>query len=171
MAGDYLKYVSGKLTEIIANVTSAGAGDAGKLIKLDAGGKLDTSVLPTGVGAEVVVAPASENLAAGDFVNFWDDAGTVKVRKADASDATKPAHGFVLAAVVSPANATVYCSGINNQVSGMTPGAMQFLSTTAGGVTETAPSANGEIAQHLGFAHSTTELYFDPNGTLVVRAA
>jgi hypothetical protein len=171
VAGDYLKYVSGKLTELIANVTSAGAGDAGKLIKLDAGGKLDLSLLPSGVGAEVVTVPASENLAAGDYVNFWDDAGTVKVRKADASDATKIAHGFVLAAVTSPANASVYLAGLNNQVSGMTVGAQQYLSLTAGGVTETAPSANGEIAQHLGFAHSATAMYFDPNGTIVVRVA
>lgn len=171
MAGDFLKYVGGKLTEMVAKVTSSGASDAGAMVKLDAGGKLDVSLLPTGVGAEVVVAPASENLSAGDYVNFWNDGGTVKARKADASDATKPAHGFVLAAVTSPADATVYTSGINNQVSGMTPGAMQYLSETAGGITETAPATNGAIAQHLGYAHSATEMYFNPNGTLVVIAA
>lgn len=171
MAGDFLKYVGGKLTEVVAKVTSSGAGDAGAMVKLDAGGKLDVSLLPTGVGAEVVVAPASENLSAGDYVNFWDDGGTVKARKADASDATKPAQGFVLSAVTAPADATVYCEGINNQVSGMTPGSMQYLSETAGGITETAPATNGAIAQHLGYAHSATEMYFNPNGTLVVIAA
>lgn len=171
MAGDYLKYVAGQIAEKLALLTSAGAGSSGEIPKLDAAGKLDISFMPTGIGGDATSMEASEALSAGDYVNVWLDGATVKVRKADASDATKPAHGFTLTAISSAASDLIYWSGINNQVSGMTVGAQQYLSLTAGGITETAPTANGEIAQHLGWAISATEMTFDPNGTLVVRAA
>lgn len=171
MAGDYLKYVSGKLQEALALLTSAGAGSSGEIPKLDAGGKLDISFMPSGIGGDATDMEASENLAAGDYVNVWLDGSDIKVRKADASDATKPAHGFTLTAILSAATDLIYWAGINNQVSGMTEGAAQYLSLTAGDITETAPSGDGEIAQHLGWAISPTEMYFNPNGTLVVRVA
>lgn len=163
MADKFLKMVSGRITEKEATVQSAGAGDAGELVALDAAGKLDTSVMPTGIGAETKVAPASEALGAGDWVNLWSDGGTLKVRKADATTAGKEAHGFVLAAVESAANATVYVAGINNQLSGLTLGATYFLTTTAGNESATAPSAAGNVVQALGPAISATEIAFQPS--------
>ena len=161
MANKYLKQVAGVLTEQAATVTSAGAGNAGEIPALDSTGKLDTSVMPVGFAAETDQFTASENLSAGDFVNLFASSGA-KCRKADASSAGKPADGFVLAAVTSGAVATVYrISQLNSQRSGMTPGAAQFLSaSTPGGVTETAPSAAGQVVQFLGTARSATELVF-----------
>lgn len=153
----FLRQVGGALTEVFGLQTSAGAADAGKIPALDATGRLDTSLMPTGVAADVELIPASENLTAGDFVNIHVASGT-KVRKADAS-ASKEAHGFVLANVVSPANATVFFEGRNTAVTGRTAGARQFLSdTTPGGVTETAPTASGRLVQVLGVATSTTTI-------------
>ena len=123
----------------------------------------DSSVLPTGVGAETKIAPASEALNAGDWVNFWLDGATLKVRKADATTQGKEADGFVLAAVESSANATVYVAGINNQLSGLTAGSLYYLSTTAGNETATAPSASGNVNQALGRAISATEIAFQPS--------
>lgn len=97
--------------------TSAGAGDAGKLVALDASGKIDSTMMPVGIGADTSSIQASENLAAGDFVNIHNSSGA-RVRKADASTAGKEAHGFVLSTTASGAQATVYFEGTNTQVSG-----------------------------------------------------
>lgn len=163
MADKYLRHdptKPGVVTELEATVVSAGAGNAGDIPALDAGGHLDVSVLPTGVGADVAVLPSSENLAAGDLVNIWNDAGTAKVRKADASAYGTEAHGFVKAAVTSPADATVYFEGSNDQVTGLTAGPV-FLSETAGGVTNTAPSGLGVVVQRVGFATGATAINFE----------
>lgn len=157
----YLANSGGLKIEVQPITTSAGAGDASKIPQTDSAGKLDISLMPTGVGAEVVVAASSENLTAGNWVNLYNNAGTINVRKADATTNAKPAHGFVLANVTSPANATVYLiSGQNSATSGKTVGAKQWLDTTAGASTETAPSASGNIVQLLGVATSATNVIF-----------
>lgn len=127
----YLKNNAGVITEEAAVQASAGAGDAGKIIALDTAGKIDNSMMPVGIGADTAVLVASEALSAGSFVNVWNDAGTAKVRKADATTAGKEAHGFVLSAVSLSANATVYFEGTNTGVTGQTGGKV-FLATTAG---------------------------------------
>lgn len=141
-------------------VVSTGAGDAGKIPALDAGGRLDISLLPPGIGAATVTVASSENLAAGDFVNLYNNGGTINARLADAN-ANRRAHGFVLANVTSPADATVYYGDVNNELSGLTVGAEYFLSETAGGVVTPAPTTAGSLAQRLGVAQSATELVVD----------
>jgi len=151
---------SGKLDDTFLNLVtaSAGAGDAGKLPKLGGDGRLDLSFLPPGVGADVATIQASENLASGDFVNIHNSGGA-RVRKADATTAGKEAHGFVLAAVTSGQNATVYFEATNTGVTGQTPGPV-FLSTTPGQATSTAPSASGNVVQRIGFATGATAINF-----------
>lgn len=167
MAGDkYLYNNAGTITEKAAIQTSAGAGDAGKIPAVDAAGKLDTSFMPTGIAADTASIVTSENLAAGDLVNIFNSTGA-KARKADASTAGKEAHGFVLAAVTAPAAATVYFEGSDTQVTGLTPG-VQFLSTTPGLSTNTAPSASGNAVQRVGFATSATVLNFQSQPPVVL---
>lgn len=157
------KYITlsstGVLTEITAPVTSGGAADAGKVPALDAGGKLDLTVMPSGIGPDSFVLVASEALTAGNFINIWNDAGAFKVRKADATAAGKQADGFVTAAVTSGANATCYPRGTNNQLSGLTPGQI-YLATTAGGAAAAIPSASGNVVQRIGYAISATAAVF-----------
>ena len=160
MADRYIKDVAGTLSEQEALTASAGAGDAGKIPALDAAGRLDQSMMPVGIGADTASIVTSENLAAGDYVNVWNNTGAFNVRKADASTAGKEAHGFVLAAVTAPAAATVYFEGPNTQVSGQTPGKV-FLSTTPGLGTATAPSASGNVVQQIGVATSATVVNFE----------
>lgn len=168
MAGDkYLKQVAGLPTEQAALQASAGAGDAGKIPALDSAGRLDASMMPVGIGADTAVITASENLAAGDYVNVWSDAGAFKVRKADATVAGKEAHGFVLAAVTAANPATVYFEGSNTAVTGQTPGVV-FLSTTAGLGTSTAPSAAGNAVQRIGMAVSATVVNFQNNVPIIL---
>ena len=170
MAGNlYMTVLSGIKTLVAALQTSAGAGDAGKLVALDSTGKISDTMMPVGIGAETAVIAASEALAAGDWVNIYGSSGA-KCRKADATTAGKEAHGFVLAAVNFPGNATVYgISQMNNQLSGLSPGEMYWLSTTAGqGVTTTPPSASGNVVQRLGKAVSATEIVFSPDDPVVI---
>jgi hypothetical protein len=158
-AKKYIALVSGRLQEVQATVTSSGAADDGKIVALDSSGRLDSSVLPVGVGADTATIVASEALAAGDFVNIHNVSGSPRVRKADASTTGKEAHGFVLSAVSAGANATVYFEGQNTQVTGRTPGARQYLSaTTPGAATETPPSGSGQVVQYLGVAVSATSI-------------
>jgi hypothetical protein len=142
-------------------VTSAGVADANKIPALDATGRLDISLMPTGVTQEVTVCASFENLTAGDFVNLFLSGGVIQARKADATTNGKPAHGFVLANVVSPANATVFReSSDNTALAGLTIGSDYYLSTTAGGVTVTPPPAAGNIVQALGTADSASSMVF-----------
>ena len=166
-AKKFLRLVNGVLTEIFGVQSSAGAANAGDFVALDDTGRLDNSVMPVGIGADTKSIPASEALAAGDWVNVWSSTGA-KVRKADATTAGKEAHGFVLAAVSSGANALVYFEGTNTQVSGQTPGPV-FLQTTAGTGGATIPSASGNVVQNLGVALSATEVNFE-RGTPVTLA-
>lgn len=171
-AGDADKIIalnaSGVLDSTIVNskTSSAGAGDSGKVVALDGAGKIDSTMMPVGVGADTAVIVTSEALAAGDFVNIWSSTGA-KARKADATTSGKHAHGFVLAAVLSGGNATVYFEGTNTAVTSATPGDV-FLSTTAGGFTSTAPSASGNVVQNIGFAISTTAINFQSHLPVVL---
>lgn len=183
---------AGQLQEVASISTSAGAADAGKIIATNASGqidvsflnttvssspnklvmtgadgRLDISVLPVGVGADTAVIPASEALAAGDLVNIWSNSGTANVRKADASTAGKEAHGFVLAAVASGQPATVYFEGTNTQMTGLTPG-RQYLSTTPGKTSATAPTGAGQVVQVVGFAVSATAMNFQSRTPIVL---
>lgn len=144
-----------------------GAGQASKIPALDLSGRLDSTMMPTGIGAETSAIEAFGALAAGDFVNVFNDGGIAKVRKADASTGVAPANGFVLTAYTTGQTATVYWGGLNNQVSGLTPG-MHFLSTTPGASNHVAPSASGNIVQRLGFAVSSTVINFQPQDPILL---
>lgn len=167
MADKYVGVSSaGALQEVTATVTSSGGTNAGQIVALDASGKLDSTLMPSGIGVDTLSVLASETLAAGDLVNLWNNAGTANVRKADASTAGKQAHGFVLAGVVSGESATVCFEGAITGLSGMTPGATQFLSSTAGGRTETAPTTSGYYLQVVGVARTATIMDFEPNSPI-----
>ena len=111
---------------------------------------------------DVLIVIASENISAGDLVNIWNNSGVANARRADASVSGKQAHGFVLASVSQGANATVYFEGAVTGLSGMTPGATQFLSdSVAGGHTETAPVTAGHYMQVVGTARGVTIMDFE----------
>lgn len=151
---------SGVIAPAILNgtQTSAGAGDAAKVVQLDSSGRIDNTMMPVGIGADTKSLTASETIAAGAWVNVWNDSGTAKVRNADASNGRR-AHAFSILGAASAASCVIYFEGANTAVSGKTPGATQFLSgTTPGASTETAPSTSGHKIQTLGVATGATEI-------------
>ena len=159
----HLIFSANGIDEYTPIVSSAGVADANKTIQTGSDGKLDTSLMPTGLGADTAQATAYENLSIGDLVNVYNDAGTLKARKADASGGrAKKAIGFVKEAVTANQTATIYLDGTISGLTGLTIGADYYLSaTTAGGVVSTIPTTTNYIAQYVGTAKSATELIFE----------
>jgi hypothetical protein len=113
-------------------------------------------------GAASAALTASEAIAAGDFVNIYSSSGA-KVRKANATDDTKPVNAFAQSAIASGAAGSVRGAGGKISVlSGLTPGATYYLATTGGAITTTPPSGSGNLVQEIGVAVSATELLFNP---------
>lgn len=162
MAGEkFIQHdAAGGLLEVIAKQVG-GAGSENKIPSLDASGRLDATMMPTGIGAETSSLEAFGNLAAGDLVNVFSDGGVMKVRLADASSAVAPANGFVLSAFTTGQTALVYWGGLNSAITGATAGP-NYLSTTPGKITTVAPSASGNIVQRIGWAITATNMFFTP---------
>lgn len=55
--------------------------------------------------------------------------------------------------------------------SGLTAASTYYASTTAGGLTVTAPTGDADIVRVIGYALSTTEFFFDPDKTFIEIAA
>lgn len=167
MPDKYLQHdTAGGFREVEA-VATGGAGQANKIPALDLSGRLDATMMPTGISAETSIIPAFGDLAAGDLVNVYNDDGVMRARKADASNSTAPANGFVLSAVADGANAIVYWGGLNNQRTSMTLG-LHYLSTTAGLSNHVAPSTASNIVQRVGIAVSSTTLFFNPQDPILL---
>jgi len=160
----YLELNSGKIATKQATVVSSGAGNDGDLVALNSSGKLDETVLPVGVGPDVasIVVEDTSGLAAGDYVNIFNNGGTPKVRLADNSNG-REAHGFVKASYADAATAIVYFEGPNDDLSGLTPGQRVYLGTAGGVITTPLDPAvdTGSIHQLLGSATSATEVNTD----------
>lgn len=156
MADKYLKVGSNGLpAEQAALDSSSGAGDAGKIVALNSSGQIDPTMIGTTESLSLV---ASEDLSPGDFVNFWNDTGTLKMRKATNTGIGTKADGYVKASVLTAASGIVYRdNGIISGLSSLTVGAVYFLGT-AGGVTSTVPTGAGVIIQPIGKGKTSTEI-------------
>lgn len=81
------------------------------------------------------------------------------VTTADASAAsTARVIGFATSTVGASAAVTVRKAGTLGGFTGLTAGARQFLSETAGEITETAPTTSGAVVFQMGYAKNTTTL-------------
>lgn len=100
----------------------------------------------------------SEALAAGDFINIWNNSGTPNVQKANATGSLA-AHGFVNAAYASGAVALIELVGVNMNQTGLTPGPA-YLSTTAGRAASSLPGSG--LQQQVGIAIAPTAVVFSP---------
>jgi hypothetical protein len=167
MADKYLKNDNGRKREVEAKTTSSGAGDAGKIVALNVRGKLDKSMFDE-VQQKVLVA--GEALSSGNLVYVYDDAGTVKVKKAVADSVGHEADGFVLSSAALDENVLVFFEGTLAST-GLTAGERYYLSAaTAGGVVTSGalPTGSGEVIQFIGKAISTTEINFEPDEGIIL---
>lgn len=166
----YIARIAGRLQQVVATVVSAGAADDGKIVALDANGRLDSSLLPVGIGADTKSIQASETLSAGNVVNVWADVGGARVRKADSSSVGKEGQGFVLATVSAGDTALVYFEGRIIGLTGLVPGTAYYLGSDPGTITDVPLSGAGVVDQYIGTAVSETELNFEPEERGVVLA-
>lgn len=151
----FLVQVGGFFQEVYATATG-GIANANKIVSLDNNGLLSQSMFPAGVGDDITVVVASENLAAGDFVNLWVNAGALNARKADASTTGKYAHGFVLQGFTAGSSAQVFRRGQNTAITGVAPGDIFLSDVTPGRTTSTPVTGTGKTSQRLGTAVSST---------------
>lgn len=106
----------------------------------------------------------SENIAAGAMVNLYNNAGTINARNANATNNTKPCHGFAPSPILAGSNGEVdLFNGLCGSIVGLTPGTRYFLDTANGLITNVAPVAAGNIEQAIGLALSANRLYFITN--------
>lgn len=172
MTQKFLARIGGKTVQVEAIDVSSGVSDAGLIPALGSDGRLSPTMMPPGIGAETQLITATENLAAGSFVNIFSDSGDLAVRLADNSNG-RPADGYVQTAVLMAQDALVYpLDGVNANLSGLTPGVEYWLGT-AGGVTATPLDETDEmnankISQYLGKAKSETELITTDDGYVVL---
>ena len=111
-------------------------------------------------GPEVMLIPAGESLAAGDFVNIYDAGGT-KVRLAVSGDPNKTAHGYVLAPFAIGETARIYLKGLNGLLSGLVPGQTYVLDNVRPGKAILASLdsiTSGQAFQQVGVAMSATTM-------------
>ena len=124
---------------IKAYVDSRGASDFSSVVSMTADG--------TGLAARDVVAINASGQAT----------------KADADAiATSNVIGVAIAAIAGGAVGQIATYGTLAGYSGLTAGARQYASLTAGGLTETAPTAAGDCVVQVGYALSATTLIIQP---------
>lgn len=93
---------------------------------------------------------ATEDIAAGKFVNIYDSAGDPRVRLADKTDTAKAANGYAPSAITSGNSGGVLpLAGLNSQVSPLFTGPAYLAAT--GGYSDT-PAASPDLDQLLGQA-------------------
>lgn len=102
---------------------------------------------------------ATEAIAVGAAVNFYNNAGALGVRNASASAAGKQCHAYASAAVASGAYGEFIQQGACLLLTGLTIGATYYLSNTAGAFSTT----TGVISQKVGYALNSTTLIFRPD--------
>ncbi|MCE5306364.1 MAG: hypothetical protein LLG20_01860 [Acidobacteriales bacterium] len=162
-AAKYVSLAAGVLTEVAGLDSGGEVGDAGKIVALDANGRVNADMMPVGIVPETKTVKAKGALSSGNLVNIFLDTATLSARLADCSNGRR-AHGFVLAAYNDADIATVVL--LEGNITGLTsrtPGAAQYLST-AGAIVEAAgiPTTPGYILQEIGYAISETEVAFEP---------
>lgn len=123
---------------------------------------VDAAALGSATVDQVIVAGnAGETVAAGNLVYFDDTDNEWKLCDADtASTVDNVMLGIAQGAGTNgnPISGGVLLYGLNKNQSGLTIGAPYYASNTAGGISATP----GTTEVFVGFARTTTELYFDP---------
>ena len=112
---------------------------------------------------EYLVLTAGEALVAGDLVCLYTDGA---MWKADASDSTYSTSLVAIATqtIASGSTGKFLIRG-SHTTTGLTLGVPYFISTTGGTWQNISPYLSGEISRVIGYALTTTTMFFDPDNT------
>lgn len=131
---------------------STGVIDAGKVIGLNADGKVDISMIPTAVGKVGCVLTLSEPITAGDWVNVFTDGTNYKARLADVTDVTKVCHGYADASGIAGDNVLIMFEGLNSHnTTGLVNGTGYFLDKLGKAVATPDMTTTAKFVQPLGY--------------------
>ena len=166
--GRYTGLVAGTPTANVIYTLPPADGTTGQSLTTNGTGSLSWATITGGTGGAqtIVTIQSADTLQAGNVVNIYNDGGNFRVRRANAA-ARIEAHGFVVVGVSGGTNANVYLSGLNANVTSLTPGPV-YLSTTGGSVTQTAPTASTQLVHRIGTATSATSFIFDPQTPILL---
>lgn len=137
---------------------------------------LTISLDTTGIVLDIT-GTAGENLSSNDMVyqNPTDDKWYKQDIDATATVAMGLNRGCATEAITADATGTIRLYGKVPGFAGLTSGGRVYASTTAGGYTQTKPTASTGGAQvaisEMGFAVSTTEVFIKPGGLRYVKKA
>lgn len=118
----------------------------------------------TSTGTTISGLNAGATIAQWEAV-YLDGSSTWQLADANGTG-TYPARGLATAAYSSTDPAVILVHGtVRNDAWAWTPGGAIYLSATAGGLTQTAPSTSGDKVQQVGFALTADIAFFDFNST------
>lgn len=108
---------------------------------------------------------AGETLSAGNLCCFKNSDGEMYLADADAVSTSGNMLALCLESLTDGNTGTFLIKGVYT-TSGLTNG-IQYVSTTAGEITGTAPSGTGDIVRIVGYNISATKFFFDPDQTYI----
>lgn len=114
------------------------------------------------IKAQTATLTAGTNLTNGNLVYMATADGKMELTDADASSTTAGLLAMTTGTVNENATGEFLLEGIYT-TSGLTAGATYYVSTTAGAITSTAPTGTGDAVRIVGYAISSTLLWFCPN--------
>jgi len=154
---------------VIFKSSSAGAGDSGKVPRLNGSGVLDTSFIdplspvnlvqiPTTVGEDINGTTTPQLVFISDGTNSKTAGRSYKADADDTTNMAMAAVGFITSNTTT-GNTTVIKQGYVTGFTGLTAGALYYSSTTAGSITAT---ASNQLQIPVAIALSTTTIYTLP---------
>lgn len=100
----------------------------------------------------------------GNIMNLYDPGdGVLHARLADATTGATPARAYATGPYIAGSPGEVILQGLHPLFSGLLVGRLYYCSTTPGIIQISPPSTTGNIVQPVGFALSTTALWFSPS--------
>jgi len=142
----------------IIKVGGGGGGSSGSL----SGGQLTTN-LDLGSKGFINSFTAGAALTAGDLCYFATNGKMLKV-DANSEGSTSPLLAVCTEDLALDEEGSFFLSGFYS-ASGFTTGQHLYVSETPGGITETRPNTLGAFIRVVGYAVSSTEIYFNPDVT------
>lgn len=100
-------------------------------------------------------------------VCYINGSGTLNLADASAEATAKGALRLADENILNGNSGTFLLPNAVKVTSGLTAGAVYYLSETAGAITTTAPTTSGAIVRVVGYAESTTDFYFYPDATFI----
>jgi hypothetical protein len=126
-------------------------------------GEFDTGAFDLSTKQLTADLVATVALSPGD-VCYLDTSGQWSLADADDEAKSKTLMGLCTSTTPAGSKATCLIRGIYT-TTGLVAGEIQYLSTTEGDYANAYPTSTGQVLRVLGYAQSTTELFWNPDST------